>query len=165
MKIFSPEYLNLLTANAQRSPRKRQHQNIHEKYDDPCQRLFNAIEPDSYIHPHRHHTDPRDELLIAVNGLMALVLFDEIGNVIEVVYFSAGKASEGFSVGVEVPCSAWHTVIALEPSCILLEVKAGPFDPGQPKDLASWAPDEGSDEARHYLKELVERIVNQSPLP
>ncbi len=162
MKIFSVEYLNNLSADAQRSPRRRQHQNIHESYEDPCQRLFNAIEPDSYIRPHKHATDPREELLIAVRGLMALVIFDEQGIVIDIVRFGVGKVSEGLSVGAEVQCDTWHTVIALEPGCVLLEVKSGPFDPKQPKDLAPWAPDEGTEEASDYLHKLIEGVTGSA---
>ena len=155
MKVFSTEYLNNLSSRAQRNPRKRQHQNIHASYEEPCQRLFNAIEPESYIHPHKHTTDPRDELLIAVRGLMALVLFDEQGIVIDIVRFGAEKSSEGLSVGAELPSNIWHTVVALEPGCVLLEVKSGPFDPNQSKDLAPWAPDEGTVETSDYLSELI----------
>lgn len=159
MKVFSADYLNELTAQAQRSPRKRQHRNIHESYADPCQRLFNAIEPGSYIRPHRHAADPRDELLIAVRGSMALVTFDEQCKVTGVVRFGVDRNGEGFAVGAEVPANTWHTVIALEPSCVLLEVKAGPFDPNQPKDLAAWAPDEGSAAAAEYLEKLKESVT------
>lgn len=155
MKVFSADYLKELTAQAQGNPRKRQHRNIHESYRDPCQRLFNAIEPNSYIRPHRHATDPRDELLIAVRGSMALVTFDEQGMVTKVVRFGADRNGEGLAVGAEVPANTWHTVIALEPGCVLLEVKAGPFDPNQPKDLAPWAPDEGAPAALAYLNLLV----------
>lgn len=159
MKIFSADYLKELTAEAQGNPRKRQHRNIHESYKDSCQRLFNAIEPNSYIRPHRHSTDPRDELLIAVRGLMALVTFDEHGMVTEVVRFGADRNSEDFAAGAEVPANTWHTVIALEPGCVLLEVKAGPFDPNQPKDLAPWGPDEGGPNAKQYLEQLISRII------
>lgn len=159
MKVFGADYLNELTAQAQCSTRKRQHRNIHESYADPCQRLFNAIEPDSYIRPHRHATDPRDELLIAIRGLMALVTFDEQGKVISVLRFGADRKKEGVAVGAEVPTDAWHTVIALEPGSVLLEVKAGPFDPNQPKDLAPWAPVEGGQSAKQYLEKLIARIV------
>ena len=159
MKVFSADYLNELTAQAQSSPRMRQHCNIHESYADPCQRLFNAIEPSSYIPPHRHSADPRDELLIAVRGSMALVTFDEQGMVTGVVRFGADRNSEGFAVGAEVPANTWHTVIALEPGCVLLEVKAGPFDPSQPKDLAPWAPDECGPNAKQYLEKLISRIM------
>lgn len=159
MKVFSADYLNELTAQAQDNLRKRQHRNIHESYADPCQRLFNAIEPSSYIRPHRHATDPRDELLIAIRGLMALVTFDEKGNVTGVLRFGADGKEEGVAVGAEVPTDTWHTVIALEPGSVLLEVKAGPFDPNQPKDLAPWAPDEGAQSAKQYLAKLIARIV------
>jgi cupin fold WbuC family metalloprotein len=157
MKVFSGDYLNELTAQAECSPRKRQHRNIHESYADPCQRLFNAIEPGSYIRPHRHASDPRDELLIAVRGLMALVTFDEQGMVTGVIRFGAGSNGDGSAVGAEVSANTWHTVIALESGCVLLEVKAGPFDPNQPKDLAPWAPDEGS-AASEYLNKLIESV-------
>jgi cupin fold WbuC family metalloprotein len=160
MKVFSAEYLNELTAQAQGNPRKRQHRNIHESYDDPCQRLFNAIEPDSYIPPHRHASDPKDELLIAVRGSMVLVTFDEQGRVTGVVRFGADRNGDGVSVGAEVPANTWHTVIALESGCILLEVKAGSFDPNQPKNLAPWAPDECSNQAAAYRQMLLSYIDN-----
>lgn len=160
MKVFSPGYLNELTAQAQGTLRKRQHRNIHESYADRCQRLFNAIEPGSYIRPHRHSSDPRDELLIAVRGSMALVTFDEQGVVTGVVRFGTDRNGDGLAVGAEVPANTWHTVIALEPGCVLLEVKAGPFDPNQPKDLAPWAPDENSTQATAYLQKLLSCIDN-----
>lgn len=155
MRVFSADYLNELTAQAKCSPRKRQHRNIHESYADPCQRLFNAIERDSYIRPHRHAADPRDELLIAVRGSMALVTFDEQGVVTGGVRFGVYRNGEGLAGGAEVPANMWHTVIALGSGCVRLEVKAGPFDPNQPKDLAPWAPDEGSPAALLYLNQLI----------
>jgi cupin fold WbuC family metalloprotein len=159
MKVFGADYLNELTAQAECSPRKRQHRNIHESYADPCQRLFNAIEQGSYIRPHRHAADPRDELLIAVRGLMALVTFNEQGKVTGVVRFGVDRYGEDLAVGAEVLANTWHTVIALEPGCVLLEVKAGPFDPNQPKDLAPWAPDEGTVAANNYLNNLIEGVA------
>ena len=158
MKVFSADYLDALTVQAQANPRKRQHRNVHDSYEDPCQRLFNAIEPGSYIRPHRHAIDPRDELLIAVRGLMALVTFDEQGQVTGAARFGSDKSSEDLAVGAEVPAETWHTVIALKPGCVLLEVKAGPFDPNHPKDLAPWAPDEGGPDAKQYLEQLFSLI-------
>lgn len=155
MKIFNADYLHELTSEAQGNPRKRQHCNIHECYEDPCQRLFNAIEPGSYIRPHRHATDPRDELLIAVRGLITLLTFDGQGKVTGVVRFGSDRHGEDITIGAEVPANTWHTVIALEPGSVLLEVKAGPFDPSQPKNLAPWAPDEGSPAALAYLNKLT----------
>ncbi len=159
MKIFSAEYLDELSGQAKNSPRQRQHRNIHQSHQDACQRLFNAIEPGSYIRPHRHAADPRDELLIAVRGLMALVTFDEQGTVVGALRFGSEKHAHDMAAGAEVPENTWHTVIALEPGCILLEVKAGPFDPNQPKELAPWALEEGSPLIPAYLNQLVERVA------
>lgn len=158
MKAFDAQYLNDLTVQAENSPRLRQHLNIHQSYQEACQRLFNAIEPGSYIRPHRHASEPREELLIAIRGSMALVTFDDQGAVTGVLRFGSEKIGRDLAVGAEVASSTWHTVVALEPGCVLLEVKAGPFDPNQPKDLASWAPEEGSQAAECYLQHLISGI-------
>ena len=158
MKIFDVQYLDDLTGKAKVSPRLRQHRSIHQSYQEASQRLFNAIEPGSYIRPHRHASDPREELLIAVRGAMALVTFDGQGAVTNVLRFGTEKHGNDMAVGAEVSSSTWHTVIALEPGCVLLEVKAGPFDPNQPKDLAPWAPEEDSAAARDYFDRIVELI-------
>lgn len=158
MKVFTQQELNELTELAKASVRLRQHRNVHQSYQDPCQRLLNAIEPGSYIRPHRHKSDPRDEMLVAVRGLMALVTFGDDGNVTEVVRLGTERYGVNARPLAELSSDVWHTVVALESGCVLLEIKAGPFDPDQPKDLALWAPEENSEEAQAYLSKLLERI-------
>lgn len=158
MKIFTNDYLNALTTEAKYNSRLRQHRNIHQDYQEPCQRLFNAIEPGSYIRPHRHASDPRDELLVAVRGLMAVVTFDDQGEITNIIRLGTEKFGAGLCSTVEVPSSEWHTVIALESGAVLLEIKSGPFDPHQPKDLASWAPVEGSSAVGNYFQTLLNLI-------
>lgn len=158
MKIFDDFLFTKLQAQAQLSPRLRQHHNIHVAQEDPCQRLFNAIEPNSYIRPHRHITDPKHELLVAVRGKMALLTFDDRGAVKEIVRFGTSQYPLNTTVGIEVPPDVWHTVIALETGSVLLEVKPGPFDPLQPKDLAPWAPSEGSPAADQLLLQWIETL-------
>lgn len=160
MKIFSSEYLDALSSLATDSTRKRQHRNIHQSYQDGCQRLFNAIEPGSYIHPHRHASNPRDELLVAVRGLTALIAFDEQGKITHTILLGTEKFGSYALPAVEIPSNIWHTVVALKRGSVLLEVKAGPFDPEQPKDLASWAPAENSPGAATYLQTLLFHINN-----
>jgi cupin fold WbuC family metalloprotein len=156
---FSSDFLNMLTQSAKQSIRQRQHKNIHQHYNDPCQRLFNAIGIDSYIRPHRHSKDPKDECLIAVRGRMALLLFDGVGQVTQVIRFGAQTTDVEIpiSVGVNLPAGVWHTVIAEVPGSILFEVKSGPFNPEQAKEYAIWAPAEDASEAAEYLMELKHR--------
>ena len=87
---------------------------------------------------------------------MALITFDDQGSVTGILRFGSQNNGSDLAAGAEVASSTWHTVVALEPGCVLLEVKAGPFDPSQPKDLAPWAPDEGSAIAQGYLQGLAE---------
>ena len=95
-------------------------------------------------------------MLIAIRGSMALITFDDQGSVIGILRFGSQKYGGDMAAGAEVPANTWHTVVALEPGCVLLEVKAGPFDASQPKDLAPWAPEEASARAQGYLQALVE---------
>lgn len=153
---FTPEFLAELTKRAQASPRRRQHHNIHADLAEPVQRLFNAICPDSYIRPHRHSLDPKQELLIAVRGRFALVLFDDAGDVTQCVPFGC---RDDLAAGVEVAPSQWHTVLALDDGSVLLEVKQGPFDPHAAKEPAAWSPPEGDPAAPAYLRRLKDRAM------
>ena len=136
LKVFDIEYISDLQNKAQNSQRKRKHSNIHESYQEPCQRLFNAIEFGSYIRPHRHFGDTSEELLIAVRGVMALFTFDDFGNVLHTVVFSSHKHGNENAVGLQISGKIWHTVVALEQRCLVLEVKRGPFDPNNAKEFA-----------------------------
>ncbi len=156
---FTSEFLNALTHDAEQTNRQRQHKNIHHHYNDPCQRLFNAIGINSYIRPHRHSIDPKDECLIAVRGRMVLLVFDDVGSVQQVIRFGAqaNEAQQAIGVGVNLPAGVWHTVIAEVPGSILFEVKSGPFNPEQAKEWAAWAPAESTPEATEYLRFLKEQ--------
>ncbi|KAI5912978.1 WbuC family cupin fold metalloprotein [Thauera sp. 2A1] len=153
---FDQAYLESLCAQAASSPRARQHRNVHTDYTDACQRVFNAITTRSYVVPHRHGLSPRDETMFAVRGRLALVVFDDAGEVIEVVRYGAqgGEGDEKLAAGLLVPAGTWHTVLALDDDAILFEIKAGPFDPNAPKEPAPWAPAEGTPEAEPYFARL-----------
>ena len=132
---------------------------------EPCQRLFNAIEPDSYIRPHRHLIEARDETLIAIRGLFALITFTEAGEIADVVRFGSEKYADNgdCSTGVELPAGTWHSLVALVPGSVLMEVKAGPFNPQVPKEFAPWSPEEGSAEASDYVAGLFRAAGHDSP--
>ena len=53
MKIINEQLLDETTARAKQSPRLRMNYNFHEELDDPVNRLLNAMEPGTYIRPHR----------------------------------------------------------------------------------------------------------------
>jgi cupin fold WbuC family metalloprotein len=157
VKILDRELLADLSAQARRNPRRRQNYNLHASLDDPCQRLLNAMEPGSYIRPHRHLTLAKQEGFVGVGGRLAALVFDAQGRVLDVIVF--GPREPVF--GVDIPVGVWHTVVSLEPGSVFYETKTGPYVPIPPEDLAPWAPAEGSAEAGRYLDGLVRLAVEQ----
>jgi cupin fold WbuC family metalloprotein len=162
MKIFTRQYFDDLLHTASQSQRLRAHANVHHSHADHCQKLFNAIKNNSYIRPHRHSLDPKDECLIAVKGLFGFILFTDDGLIKDVTLFGSEKYSEKYSIpsGVELPACAWHTVVALADDSVLFEVKSGPFDPSLAKEYAPWAPGEGCATAIEYLETLKKKCLS-----
>jgi cupin fold WbuC family metalloprotein len=59
MKLLDNATLTELLATAADSPRRRANHNIHPVLEDPVQRFFNAMQPGTYVRPHRHSMPPR----------------------------------------------------------------------------------------------------------
>jgi cupin fold WbuC family metalloprotein len=124
-------------------PRLRANHNLHPTPEDPIQRFCNAIEPGSYVRPHRHAGEERWELFLCLTGAVVALTFDEQGTVLQRTEVRAG----GPVLGIEIPGSTWHTVLALTPGASVIELKAGPYRPGAPADFAAWSPPEGDPRA------------------
>lgn len=158
MRPLTKSIIRDLVEGAKVNPRDRLHRNLHGSYEEPCQRLFNAVGIGSYIRPHRHTSLQREETLLAVRGLFALFVFDDAGFISSVSRFgSEFFDAQSCSVGVELAPGEWHTVVALVPGSVLFEVKTGPFDPNAAKEFAPWSPVEGSRDAADYLAYLRAR--------
>lgn len=132
------------------SPRRRRNFNFHRSEDDASHRLLNAIEPGSYIQPHRHLDATKDETLVVVRGRLGAVVFDKAGRVVDTAVLAAG----GDCCGINLPHGTYHTVLALEPKTAFFESKAGPYRALDAAELAAWAPAEGAPEAQPYLATL-----------
>lgn len=163
MKVFSSQYLEDLINEASQSHRLRAHANVHGSYADQCQMLFNAIQVDSYIRPHRHSLDPKDECLVAIKGLFGFIMFTEKGLIRSITLFGSEKYSEKLSIpsGLELTSGVWHTVVSLADNSILFEVKNGPFEPTLAKEFAPWAPKEGEKDANSYFQQLKKECLKK----
>jgi cupin fold WbuC family metalloprotein len=151
-----------LTALAGNSARGRMHYNLHKDYADPCQRLLNAIGTNSYIPPHRHVGEFAVETLVVLRGSLAVYIFDDVGSILKLLKLECpplGECSDR-CVGVELPAATWHSVVALVDGSVLLELKAGPFNPEAPKELAKWAPAEGTAEAKAFHSSLATKAAD-----
>ena len=142
--------LDALVETARAAPRRRMNLNFHAEAAHPAQRLLNAVEPDSYIRPHRHSDPHRDETFIVLRGAFGLVIFDDAGAVSKATILCAG----GDLIGAHVPGGTYHALVSLEPGSIFFEAKAGPYEPMTDKEFASWAPPEGHPGVPAFLETL-----------
>jgi len=160
MKWIDDDLLNSLTQKAKAATRKRMNYNLHSTSDDTVQRLFNAIEPNTYIRPHRHSDPLSFEVFLIMRGSAVLLFFNDKGIVLERKVLSA----EGETIGVEIPASTWHTMASLESGTIFFEVKKGPYVQPSGQNVAAWAPEEGNPEAAKFVEWYCHAKAGDAPL-
>jgi len=112
--------------DARQSSRKRDVHIFHSGDQDPLQRMLNAIQPGSYITPHRHHIPPKPESIVLLNGILGYVSFNDDGSLLE--KDSALLDIKRDKYGLDILSDVWHTIFALEADTVIFEVKPGPYD-------------------------------------
>jgi len=159
IQLFDQQLFDDLIAKARTAPRKRVNHNVHTDLNEPVQRLFIAIEPGSYVAPHRHPEPEKWEFFMAVRGRLAAFIFAADGAILQRHELKAG---EGMAA-LEIPFDTWHCVIALETGSVFFEVKQGPYLPLSDKGFALWAPREGDAECEAFSQWLVSAQVGDQP--
>lgn len=139
-----------LTDEAKQTPRQRKHQNFHPDNVYPAHRLIVAIEPGSYVVPHCHLDSNKDETLLCLTGALGVVIFSATGEVLS----TRALATDGETLGVDVPHGIYHTVLALTSGTTFFEAKAGPYRAFSQEEFAPWAPREGAPEVAAYYQSL-----------
>lgn len=158
MNLISQSLLDEVSAEARLSPRRRKNRNFHEGDSAAAHRLLNALEPDSYVAPHRHLDPAKGETIVALRGRFGVVVFDEEGGVNGTAVLAPG----GANIGINLPAGTYHTIFALAPGSVFFEAKAGPYVAITPEERAPWAPAEGSAEAPAYLAQLKALFPSES---
>jgi cupin fold WbuC family metalloprotein len=115
--------------------------------EDRVHRLLNAVEPGTYVRPHRHLMPSRTETVIVVAGRLGLVLFDGDGSVSSRIVLTPQLQA----FGAEIPAGLYHSFIALERGTVMFEVKEGPYAPVDESDMALWAPGEEDPAAASWV--------------
>lgn len=152
MKLITEELLNSVTQQAQSSERLRMNYNFHESMDAPLHRMLNALEPNTYLPPHRHSNPDKEEVYLVLRGSLYAFMFDNEGNVIDKILLDPSKGK----YGIEIPAGVWHSIVVLEPGTVIYEVKLGPFVALAPENLAPWAPSPSDAAAcQSYIKQLM----------
>lgn len=154
LRIVTQFEIDDLIFQAKKSLRKRAVLRLH-KHHEPVQRMLNAMIPGTYITPHKHENPDKVELFNILKGRIAVLQFDEVGEVEGVVILEA----QGNNRIADIPARTYHTLIALEPSASL-EIIQGPYDAKTHKHFAPWAPLEDNPKAHDYLMYLTSIVEN-----
>lgn len=150
MNLITEELLDTVTLQAKENPRLRMNYNFHTAMDAPIHRLLNALEPGTYLPPHRH-VDKEETYLVLRGSLMAF-FYDEAGNMTERVCLNPLEGK----YGLEIPPCTWHSIVALESGTVIFEIKKGPYQALPLEDLAPWAPAFSDEEG---VKAFIKRMI------
>lgn len=132
------------------SPRKRIISPLHKSAYNTLHRMFNVVQPGSYIRPHSHMEEQKSESVVVLRGGICFVTFNEKGEVVS--HHNLYANSDVF--GVDLEPNVIHSFFALEPDTVIFEVKPGPYIKQSDKGFARWAPEENTPEADMFLVEL-----------
>ncbi len=145
--FITRELLNEVSAQAQQSSRLRKNYNFHNSDQAICHRLLNAMEPGSYIQPHRHLDINKDETIVVLRGKFGVITFDDKG----AIKGTAILDPLGDTIITNLPHGIFHTLVSLKKESVFFESKAGPFTPLTRDEKANWAPEEGNQSSKEYL--------------
>ena len=154
IQTITSSLLDELLLRAAHSARRRAIYCLHSGDWEHCHRMLNALTPGTYVRPHRHDSDHQSEAFVLLRGKLALLLFDEDGNV-DFAESRILSPADGL-FGMDVPPRIWHSLVAMEAS-VIYEVKghpAGGYVQERDKNFAPWSPEENSPESVAYLRKM-----------
>ena len=156
LRCIDQPLLDRVSAEAVRNPRLRMNFNFH-RHEEPVQRLLNAVEPGSYVRPHRHVDPPKWEMFVCLRGRGAALVFDDEGRIAGAHQLDPARGE----FGVEIAGGVWHSIISLAVGSVFLEVKEGPYEPKHVGVFATWAPAPDDPGAAGFLA-AMERYCTRS---
>ena len=149
--------------DARQSERQRDIHVLHTGPEDTLHRMLNAMQPGTYITPHRHTAVPKAEAVVVLQGSLGFISFNDAGHYRpqDFIYVNPVKGIWG----VDYRAGVWHTFLALAPDTVIFEVKPGPYNAATDKEFAPWAPPEGDPRAHKYLAQLEDQFRQHFSLP
>ncbi len=133
---ISDQLIEQTIAAARGSVRRRAIYRFHE-HEEAVQRMLNALEPGTYVRPHRHADPAKVECFLILRGKVACVEYDDTGMVVNHCILQP----EGLC-GVEIPPGTWHSLICLASGTCVYEIIEGPYLAATHKSFAAWSPPE-----------------------
>lgn len=150
IKRITQELLANIAEKARSSPRQRQNYDFHD-VSEKVQRFINVLQPGTYVRPHRHRRPPEIngfEFFFVIQGELGMIILDESRQILHTERISAN----GETRGIELPEGTYHTLVALVPDTVILEIKEGPYNFSTDKEFMDGFPVEGTPEAGQMVE-------------
>ena len=110
---------------------------------------------DAYVRPHMH--PGKSESIHVIEGSVDVVLFDELGEVTELIKLGEYHSGERFYYRMNM--ATYHTLIIRSEILVFHEITNGPFDRSKTV-FAPWAPEViDSKRAAYYIANLEQKIL------
>ena len=150
LKIPKPkaDLYKKMSVLARESIRHRACQILHKK-GAQFNQVFNLMEHNSYMQPHLHPGEEKIEKIYVIKGSLCFFYFDDYGKIKEKIFLE--ETGRNF---ISVPAFSWHGYVMTSELTLTYETMMGKYNPATWKKLADWAPQEQSEEASDYLKDL-----------
>ncbi|MDQ7026411.1 MAG: WbuC family cupin fold metalloprotein [Anaerolineae bacterium] len=143
--------IDILLREARKAENKRANLFIH-KPEEVLQRTLTALLSGTYLRPQKHD----DVVLLTIlRGTIAVLHFDELGKVEEIIKLEA----QGDTKIVDIAPYTYYTLIPLESSIILQIIQGVAIEEGQ-RQFASWSPEESNAKMGDFLMYLTSIVEN-----
>lgn len=128
--LINNEFIDILLAQAKKSPRLRQHYDLRNSAADTSQRMLNALLPGTEVPIHRH--EETAETVVCLMGKLEEIIYEEMQEstgerTFQEIARHILSPAEG-KYGMQIPAGVWHTVHVIEPS-VIFEAKDGAYMP------------------------------------
>ena len=146
--------IEFLKERVKSAPRGRVRLCAHPGNDDALHEMFIVLSCRTYIRPHRHIN--KSESFHVIEGTVDVVLFDEPGEVADVI--SMGDFASGKKFYYRIMSPLYHTLLITSEVLVFHETTNGPFKQDG-TDFAPWSPEEADAIARaRYVQNLVGKV-------
>ncbi|OGT38003.1 MAG: hypothetical protein A3F11_03265 [Gammaproteobacteria bacterium RIFCSPHIGHO2_12_FULL_37_14] len=141
------------------SPDKRIRICAHKNSSDHLHEMLIVIAKGSYIRPHKHAN--KSESFHIIEGLLDVIIFDETGNIREIIPMGSPTSGKCFFYRLLAP--HFHTLFLHTELVVFHETTNGPFNK-EDTVYASWSPPQAAlENVSTFLLDLESRIkLNQT---
>ncbi len=148
--FVSSEILEQVKEDARQSSRHMARLLMHLSHDDLVQEMLIALGRDCVVTPNR--SLGRSESLQIIEGELMVILFDDLGNVIEKVEMAGPESGKSFLYRFNI--TPWHTMVPLSDIVVVHEALQGPFEKSS-EPPPDWVPTDTVNMKR-FLNEILD---------